>query len=147
MWTIAETDIQQAKGRLQLRRAKIETRYAEETKALDAEFAAIETLERSAAEFALKHGRDDAGIPSEPTAPTEPLAGGEFGTEVGVGELSGAREEAGLASAFPVENERRDGGDTAGGLDILKPGSRWRMYRGLRSTDAETGPGPGSPTE
>lgn len=137
MWTITETDLQQAKGRLQLRRAKLETRYAEETKALDAEFAATETLERVAAEFALKHGREEAGGAVEPPAQTDP-PGGEVGS---------AAEEAGLAAVVPAKAERRDGGETAGGLDILKPGSRWRMYRGLRPGDTETGPDVGSPTE
>jgi hypothetical protein len=138
MWTITETDIEQAKGRLQLRRANIETRYAEETKALDAEFAAIATLERAATEFALRHGRKDASIASEAAAPTD---------SPGDGEVGGAREETGLAGVLPTEIERRDGGDTAGGLDILKPGSRWRMYRSTRPIDAETGPGIGSATE
>jgi hypothetical protein len=90
MWTITETDIEQAKGRLQLRRANIETRYAEETKALDAEFAAIATLERAATEFALRHGRKDASIASEAAAPTD---------SPGDGEVGGAREETGLAGA------------------------------------------------
>ncbi len=137
MWTITEADLQQAKGRLQLRRTNIETRYAEETKALDGEFAAIETLERVAAEFSVKHGQQDASLASEPTEQSDPL-----GDEVG-----SAREEAPLAAVLPVEIERHESGEAGGGLDILKPGSRWRMYRSTRPSDAETMTGTSSATE
>ncbi|HXC11225.1 MAG TPA: hypothetical protein VNV39_00105, partial [Stellaceae bacterium] len=59
MWTINSNDVMQAKGRIERRRAEIETRYAEEKEALDAEFAVIETLERAASEFAVRHIRED----------------------------------------------------------------------------------------
>jgi hypothetical protein len=48
MWNISSNDVEHAKESIKLRRAEVETRYAEEKEALDAEFAAIETLERAA---------------------------------------------------------------------------------------------------
>jgi hypothetical protein len=77
MWHITSNNVQRAKERLQLRRAEIETRYAEEKKALDAEFAVIETLELAASEFMLKLNREHGAIPLEPTAPTDPPGGDE----------------------------------------------------------------------
>lgn len=139
MWSISSNDVLQAKGRLQSRRANIESRYAEETKALDVEFAAIEALERIAEEFALRHGREEAGAAREPPAPIDPPdAAGEIGSN---------RDEAAVAVALPVGIERLDGGASAIGLDILKPGSRWRMYRGNRPSDDEAMPGAASPKE
>ncbi|MGH7044805.1 MAG: hypothetical protein ACREE2_00260 [Stellaceae bacterium] len=127
MWNITSHDVQQAKGQLQVRRAKLETRYAEETKALDAEFAAIETLERVAEEFAQKHGDGDAPAAAEPM-PTAPADRAED-------------SEPPAAAVMPAEGERPDGSDTPSGLDILKPGSRWRMYRSMRQSDGETATG------
>jgi hypothetical protein len=51
------------------RRAEIEERYHEELRALDAELAAIETMERLAGEFATKHLRTESAASAEP----EPL--------------------------------------------------------------------------
>ena len=84
MWNITSNNVQRAKERLQLRRAEIETRYAEEKKALDAEFAVIETLERAASEFMLKLNRENGAIPSEPTAPTDPPGGDEQDNNVAI---------------------------------------------------------------
>lgn len=80
MWTINSNDVMQAKGRIERRRTEIETRYAEEKEALDAEFAVIETLERAASEFAVRHIREDhpgfvAAAP--PPAEAEPPGAGE----------------------------------------------------------------------
>jgi hypothetical protein len=75
MWHITSNNVQRAKERLQLRRAEIETRYAEEKKALDAEFAVIETLESAASDFMLKLNRENGAIPLEPQRrPTRPAA-------------------------------------------------------------------------
>ena len=84
MWNITSNNVQRAKERLQLRRAEIETRYAEEKKALDAEFAVIETLERAASEFMLKLNRENGAIPLEPTAPTDPPGGDEQDSNVAI---------------------------------------------------------------
>jgi hypothetical protein len=68
MWNISLEDIHRAKGQLQARRAKIEAKYMEETRTLDADLADIETLERVAGAFAQKHpARDDLedGAPQE----------------------------------------------------------------------------------
>ncbi|HTV44573.1 MAG TPA: hypothetical protein VMF05_04595 [Stellaceae bacterium] len=136
MWNITSHDVQQAKGRLQVRRAKLETRYAEETKALDAEFAAIETLERVAEEFARKHGGDEAPGAAEPTQPTKPMQPTEPFDHLDDSEPDAAG--SGLsATGRAAEGERRDGGDNASSLDILKPGSRWRMYRAMRQGDGD----------
>ena len=47
MWKISSNDVEHAKETIKVRRAEIETRYAKEKEALDAEFAVIETLELS----------------------------------------------------------------------------------------------------
>jgi hypothetical protein len=60
MWNLTSFDVNQIKGQLQARRARIETKYAEETKTLDAEFAELDTLERVAAAIALKYKPDEA---------------------------------------------------------------------------------------
>jgi DNA-binding helix-hairpin-helix protein with protein kinase domain len=79
MWNITSDDIQRAKDQIELRRAEVEARYAEEKKALEAEIAGIETLERAAAEFTLKHHRDDAGITPKTVAPAEAASDGGEG--------------------------------------------------------------------
>jgi hypothetical protein len=151
MWNITSNNVQRAKERLQLRRAEIETRYAEEKKALDVEFAVIETLERAASDFMLKLNRENGAIPLEPTAPTYPPADDEHDSNAAmVAEASqpaapidmpGGDEIGGSLEAFTPqsapESAQLGGGETSGGLDILKPGSRWRLYRGNRPPDPE----------
>jgi hypothetical protein len=112
MWNISANDVQQARERLEHRRTEIEARYAEEKQALETELAVIETLERAASEFALRHSQEDAGTEAEPAAGIDPTEGGEEGGE----------------------------------RDIFKPGSRWRLYRGARPTDAEGTASSASPT-
>ena len=65
MWNLTSFDVNQIKGQLQARRARIEAKYAEETKALDAEFAELDTLERVAATIALKYKPDEAADAAE----------------------------------------------------------------------------------
>jgi hypothetical protein len=115
MWNINSEDVQQAKTRLDLRRAEIDARYAEEKSALDAEFAVLETLDRVASDFAQKHGREQAGPAEVP--PQMPAA------------------EDSTAAEPPPEVQAQDEADT--GLDILKPGSRWRFHRNPRSSEPE----------
>src|SRR5262245_54242956 len=65
MWNLTSYDLHRIKGQLQARRARIDAKYAEDSKALDTEFAELETLERVAAAVALKYRPDDAAAPSE----------------------------------------------------------------------------------
>src|SRR6202048_2597853 len=60
MWNLTAYDVNRIKGQLQARRARIDAKYAEETKALDADFADVETLERVAASLALKYKSGDS---------------------------------------------------------------------------------------
>jgi hypothetical protein len=125
MWNITSSDVQNAKEEIERRHAEIERRYAEETQELDAERAVIETLERAASAFALKHGREEpaSGPPSQAAALPEP---------------ADAAGDENAAEAPPAEPDPDSGGDAAAGnLDILKPGSRWRLYRGSRAGEAE----------
>jgi hypothetical protein len=71
MWNISSNDVEHAKETIKLRRAEVEARYVKEKEALDAEFAAIETLERAASEFALNHNREEAQAAPEDTTPAE----------------------------------------------------------------------------
>jgi hypothetical protein len=151
MWNITSNNVQRAKERLQLRSAEIETRYAEEKKALEAEFAVIETLERAASEFMLKLNRENGAIPLEPTAPTDPPGGDEQDSNAAmvaetsqpaapIDMLAGGELDSSLERFAPqpaAEGDQVGGSEIGGGLDILKPGSRWRLYRGSRGTDPE----------
>ena len=71
MWNISSNDVEQAKESIRLRRAAAEARYEDETRALDAEFAAVETLERAASEFALSHQFDQMQAAPDDRAPAE----------------------------------------------------------------------------
>lgn len=136
MWTINSNDVMQAKGRIERRRTEIETRYAEEKEALDAEFAVIETLERAASEFAVRHIREDhpgfvAAAP--PPAEDEPPGAGEPAG----GQPTGERTDPDAASAPAVEADPPAGDEADGAFDILKPGSRWRLNRGSRLSNSD----------
>jgi hypothetical protein len=158
MWNITSNNVRRAKEQLQLRRGEIETRYAEENRALDAELAVIETLERAAAEFMLRHSLENG--PSELSASTDPPGGNEAdSSRETVGEISPPAWPIDMPSGgeigsspegfapHPVPEIDRAGSDEAkGSLDILKPGSRWRLYRGNRPTDPEDITGDPSPT-
>jgi hypothetical protein len=142
MWNITSNNVQRAKEQLRLRRAEIEARFAEENQALDAEASAIEMLERAASEFILRHRGDEAG-----PAPTD-LPGGE--ADNGWASAAEASAQAGMpadeeiadsvpdsipdsiqgsASHSAAEIDPAGGGEIKAGLDFLKPGSRWRLYR------------------
>lgn len=55
MWNLTPDYIQQVKEELKGRRAAIEARYADELKEVSADLDEIETLERIAYNFAVKH--------------------------------------------------------------------------------------------
>ena len=67
MWNLTAYDVNRIKGQLQARRARIDAKYAEETKALDADFADLETLERVGAALALKYKSGDSADLSQET--------------------------------------------------------------------------------
>lgn len=140
MWTIHSNDVEQAKERLEIRRAMIETKYCEDKKAVDAEFEAIETLERVAAEFAARLVPDDQ-------ADAAAMPRGEpGGGEPGGGEPGAVAVEADAGMPSPVEAEPATEAEVATPFDILKPGSRWRLNRGARAPAPEPTSGEASPT-
>ena len=55
MWNITSSELELAREELKGRRAAVEARYAKDLQGLDDDLAEIETLERAAAAFALKH--------------------------------------------------------------------------------------------
>ncbi len=113
MWTINSNDVLRAKDRLLRRRTEIEARYADEQKTLDAEFAAIDTLERVAAEFAVRHVRDDPGLAvSPPSAQAEPPGGGE---------PIDHREEAATAPAAAAEPDLPGAESPGAGPPVADP--------------------------
>jgi len=80
MWNLNSKDVQHAKELAALRRTEIEARHAQELEALNTELSDIETLERIAAEFALKHKAADAETASPaPPAAEPPASGGKEG--------------------------------------------------------------------
>jgi len=73
MWNLTPDYIQQVKEELKGRRAAIEARYADELKGIAADLDEIETLERIAYAFAVKHLPDPAeSAEPEPNADPEP---------------------------------------------------------------------------
>lgn len=69
MWTLTPEYIQQVKEELNGRRAAIEARYADELKSIASDLDEIETLERIAYSFAVKHLPD----PEPAEAAVEPV--------------------------------------------------------------------------
>jgi hypothetical protein len=64
MWTLTPDNLAQAKNELRGRRAAIEVRHAAELKAIDSDIEEIETLERVAQSFSVKHPPvSDAVVP------------------------------------------------------------------------------------
>ena len=108
MWNLTSYDINRIKGQLQARKARIDARYAEDTKALDADFADLETLERVAAGLALKYKADEPADAAEESSDT-------------------TAEESLEADADPApEVQLTAAAAEASGPDA-KFGSRWRL--------------------
>jgi hypothetical protein len=108
MWNFTSYDINRIKGQLQARRARIDARYAEETKALDADFADLETLERVASALSVKYKADEPAEPPEATA-----------------EDASDDNPPGETQTAPEAQLATTSGDGAG-VDA-KLGSRWRL--------------------
>jgi hypothetical protein len=117
MWNLTSLDVNQIKGQLQARRARIDAKYAEETKALDADFADLDTLERVAAAITLKY------------KPDEPADAPDRASEDGVEDCP--RSEVATAEA-PAGAPAGDGN----GMEA-KLGSRWRLALRDRPAVAE----------
>jgi hypothetical protein len=73
MWNLTPDYIQQVKEELKGRHAAIEARYADELKAISADLEEIETLERIAYNFAVKH-LPDAPPPNPADEPLVEMA-------------------------------------------------------------------------
>jgi hypothetical protein len=95
----------------------------------------------------------------QPAAPIDMPGGSEIGgsgegftaqpaaesDQAGGSEISGSGE--GFAAQPAAESDQAGGSEIGGGLDILKPGSRWRLYRGgSRGTDPEGAASDASPS-
>src|SRR5262249_8074301 len=105
MWNLTTYDVNRIKGQLQARRARIDAKYAEETKALAADFADLETLERVAGSLALKYksgdsadlsqespeNADDGSPKVEDAAPSEPQLAATSGDVSGPDAKLGSR--------------------------------------------------------
>ena len=70
MWNLTSTDLELAKEELKGRRAAVEARYTKDIQGLAADLAEIETLERIATAFALKHKSE--GVGNTTTSEAEP---------------------------------------------------------------------------
>jgi hypothetical protein len=147
MWTISSTDVQQAKERIDRCRAELEARYADEKQALDAESAELETLERAAGEFAQRRsgtGFSPAAAPSlAALAQSEGEDNAAERTPSSDDPTAPAEEIAPAPASAPAGEIDPDDYDEANlSLDILKPGSRWRLNRAARLLNPESGSGP-----
>ncbi|MBV8121081.1 MAG: hypothetical protein JO081_14230 [Alphaproteobacteria bacterium] len=143
MWTISSTDVQQARERIDRRRAELEARYANEKEALDTESATIEALERAATEFAQRHKSADPVVAGGPTASDEPTGPGEAaGSALGCDDPAESVIETEPAPASGGEIDPSGYGEANLSFDILKPGSRWRLNRAARLLNPESGSAP-----
>ena len=119
MWNLTSFDVNRIKGQLQARRARIDAKYAEETKALDAEFVELGTLERVAAEIALKYKPSEAADAPE----RSPDDAAQDNPQNGVA----------IAQETPAGLTAGDGN----GVEV-KLGSRWRLALRDRPAVSET---------
>jgi hypothetical protein len=118
MWNLTSYELNRIKGQLQARRARIDAKYAEETKALEADFADVETLERVAAAVALKYKADETADAPEEAA--EPVP----------------EESPQVETAAPPEVPPPPPAGEVNGPDA-KFGSRWRLALRERPAGAE----------
>jgi hypothetical protein len=79
MWNLTPEYLEQVKEELNGRRAAVQARIADELKSLDADIEEIETIERLAYAFAVKHVRVDepgSAVEGEPPPMVASLRGG-----------------------------------------------------------------------
>ena len=110
MWNITSSELELAREELKGRRAAVEARYAKDLQGLDADLAEIETLERAAAAFALKHKTEA----EQGTATTE------------------AEAESKTASEMPAV-----AGHATDRVGRPAEASRWRLSLGDRSSTTQ----------
>jgi hypothetical protein len=145
MWTISSTDVQQAKERIERRRAELEARYASEKEALSTESATIEALERAATEFAQWHRSADPVVAGAPAPSADPAGPGEAaGSALDCDDPEESMIETEPAPAPGGEIDPAGYGEANLSFDILKPGSRWRLNRAARQLSPESGSAPTS---
>jgi hypothetical protein len=110
MWSLTPDYLANMKEELKGRRAAIQARIADELKAIDADLEEIETLERVAYAFAVKH------LPEPQQAPAS-----EADTKAEA-EVEGEPKSVAMLQAQSAEPEGRERADVGkGGI------SRWRM--------------------
>jgi hypothetical protein len=103
MWNLTTFDVNRIKGQLQARRARIDAKYAEDTKALEADFAELDTLERVASAVALKYKANEPADTQEQSsadtiednAPTEVAMAPEALPGLPAGDGSGPEAKSG----------------------------------------------------
>ena len=78
MWNITSSELELAREELKGRRAAVEARYAKDLQGLDDDLAEIETLERAAAAFALKHKTEAEPGTATTEAEAEPKTASEM---------------------------------------------------------------------
>ena len=112
MWSLTSTELELAKEELKGRRAALEARYAKDIQGLEADLAEIETLERAAGAFALKHKTE-----------------GDEGTATAA--IETVTEPNPVPEAHPVAAHVAD--------RVAKPveTSRWRLSLGDRSSTTQ----------
>ena len=121
MWNLTAYDVNRIKGQLQARRARIDAKYAEETKTLDADFADVETLERVAAALAVKYKSDDS---------TDPPQESPENAEDGSPRVEDAAASEPQLGRVRMQSSARGGGWLCViGLWLLRPSSRPRSER------------------
>jgi hypothetical protein len=108
MWNLTSYDINRIKGQLQARRVRIDAKYAEETKALDADFSDAETLERVAASLAGKYKSGESDDPPRESPDA---------VDDGSSRIENAPVPEPQLAASPGDGSSPDG----------KLGSRWRL--------------------
>ena len=137
MWNITPEDVERAKQELKGRCAAIKARYDDEIHKLTAELDDIETFERVAAEFALRHKREEVTMSPEPEpvalvlAELEPIAPlealpvvGDAAVEATQPEDPDQLDEPADIDIAPEAEPTPIAGDTGA---VQKASSRWRM--------------------
>ena len=130
MWTLTPDNLERAKIELRRRRAAIEARYAEELKAVDTDVEEIETLERVAHSFSVKH-LSATDIAPESSAATRAPVAVESEPSIPVSELE-IEPPGPTASAAEAESQ-----SAASGLDLPTESQSANAIAALRTSPEE----------